>query len=320
MPTIRRSEAAFKVADSADVRGCAAAQRREASTWASWEHVAMSRSRARLLMGNVLVVALLLAAPVAGLSSVAAAATGKPSPQPHRGGCLTALKPSPPLTAAQAQSLQRAITAEVADNLLTAYDAHVCSTGGPILVTLPPGREWLAEKLTATYGTKVTITVGGTHWDGRPAKSPTCGDLAKPRHIPAGLSAKFIPSKRSVTSGTSFRGAIRVTNRGSKDITLTSGSMATYVVKQGTRRVAGATSSFKLDVLYSYVVKPGRSVSIPVIGGTTRCDGGIGSALPPGSYDVVEKFGVPDYRSRKTYQYLTPPVLIRVTTYHHPNP
>ena len=56
----------------------------------------------------------------------------------------------------------------------------------------------------------------------------------------------------------------------------------------------------------------GQSESIPVVGGTARCDGGIGSALPPGNYQAIVQ--VAPETSPHTPRCLTPPVTLRITT------
>jgi hypothetical protein len=269
-------------------------------------------------MRQVSVAGLLIAALVVAPSSVVAAAKGSPSrPSGNLPSCLTAPKPSQLLTATQLKTLLPKITAAVKGNM----QSVAACTGGPIFVRLLPGREWLAQQLTTTYSTKVSFDVGLTHWNGRPGKSETCGDLAKSRHLPADLTATFIPNSMSVTSGSTFRGSVRFTNRGSSDITATSGtSLTAYVVDHGTRRVIGVSTLFTGLMGHFHIVKPGHSVLVPATGGTALCDRGIGSAVPPGNYDVVVQGSLdplPLVRGGRA-EYLTPPVPIRVTTYHHP--
>lgn len=48
---------------------------------------------------------------------------------------------------------------------------------------------------------------------------------------------------------------------------------------------------------------PGESRTVPVVGGTARCDGGIGSALAPGNQVIVR---VAPEAQRQTPAFLTP--------------
>jgi hypothetical protein len=250
-------------------------------------------------MRSALVAGLVTTAIVVTPSSIAASATGSPSKTSAKlPTCLTALKPSPLLTATQLQTLREKVTGAVLGNL---EEFTVCA-GGPILVTLSPGKEELAKQLATIYRTRVSINVGRTHWNGTPANSAACEDLAKPRQLPASLTATYIPSEASVTSGTRFNGVIRVTNRGTKEFTVTTGTGGAFVIDRGTRQIVGGTWGFKLDVLTGYTLRPGDTQS----------------PLPPGRYDVIAGFGVraattTGAKPGKKYQYLTSPVPIDVT-------
>jgi len=83
------------------------------------------------------------------------------------------------------------------------------------------------------------------------------------------------------------------------------------VVVRGTRRVVGVYSGGIAGTGYFVRVGPGLSETIPVFVGTTRCDGGIGSALPPGKYQVIVQ--VAPETTPHSPAYLTPPVALRVT-------
>jgi hypothetical protein len=67
----------------------------------------------------------------------------------------------------------------------------------------------------------------------------------------------------------------------------TGAPIAMVVTTLGTRRVVGLFSGAIGGVGYSKLLKPGQTATVDAIGGTARCDGGLGSALPPGRYDVV---------------------------------
>lgn len=266
----------------------------------------MKRRGTRATAG-VALAGLLVTVIMGPLSSVATAATGTLTPTGNGfESCSNAPKPSPLLTATQVQTLRQEIIVESRGN---GTGFGLC-TGGPVVVTLRPGREWLAQRLTTTYGTKVVVNIVGVHWTGHPTRSQNCGDLPKPKATPKGLTIRYIPRATSVTSGSVFAGTVRFTNAGpgTGSATYGGGSFVAKIVRPGTRDVVGVFSGARTDTLRFVTVSPGQSEMAPVIGGTERCDGGVGSALPPGKYDVVVPID----------KYLTPPVPIRVTTYHHP--
>jgi hypothetical protein len=86
--------------------------------------------------------------------------------------------------------------------------------------------------------------------------------------------------------------------------------MQAVVVRPGTTHVVGVYSGGIAGTGYGPRLAPGRSSSVDVIGGTARCDGGYGSALPPGRYQVVAL--VMDERGTAP-RYLTPPVSLTIT-------
>jgi hypothetical protein len=95
---------------------------------------------------------------------------------------------------------------------------------GLLLLMLMPGSERVAHTVRVKFGSSVQIMVGLTAWNGRPGRSPVCGDLPK-----------------------------------------------------------GAPS----------LLSPGQSQSAGIAAGTARCDGGLGSALPPGHYEAVGEVSGP---------------------------
>jgi hypothetical protein len=85
------------------------------------------------------------------------------------------------------------------------------------------------------------------------------------------------------------------------------------VIKAGTHRVVGVYTGGVAGTGYTVTRGAGQSAANAapsVLVGTARCDGGIGSALPPGKYQVVAL--VMD-ETGKAPRYLTPPVNLTVT-------
>jgi hypothetical protein len=156
--------------------------------------------------------------------------------------------------------------------------------GGPVTVSLAPGREWLARRLEATYGSKLAIFIGLTTWDGRPGRSPVCGDLPTPTALPRGLRLSLRLASASVTSGEDFSASVRIRELGPERFSMGPGQpVQAVVVRTGTKRVVGVYSGVIGGTGYPVNLTAGESKTVAVIGGTARCDGGRGSALPAGT-------------------------------------
>jgi hypothetical protein len=184
--------------------------------------------------------------------------------------------------------------------------------GGPVLVMLAPGEEVLAHRLWAQYGSHVSITVGLTTYDGSPGRSPLCGVVKPSAPLPTGLHLALRLKTRTVHSGSSFDANVIITEIGPNTFFMDTGQpLQAVVVRPRTRLVVGVFSGGIGGTGYGQHLSPGQSETIPVIGGTARCDGGIGSALPPGNFQVIVQVA-PEARLRSP-AYLTPPVPLRVS-------
>ncbi|MGO9965599.1 MAG: hypothetical protein ACLPUG_19515 [Acidimicrobiales bacterium] len=184
--------------------------------------------------------------------------------------------------------------------------------GGPVLIALTPGAELLAHQLLAEYGSNMAITVGLTTYDGSPGRSPRCGTLPPSAPLPAGLHLALRLEHGSVRSGANFFAAVVMSEGGPRSFTIDTGQpLVAVLVRPGTRRVVGVYSGAIAGGGDGLHVKPGRSSTIPVIGGTARCDGGLGSALPPGTYQVIVRVAPEGPHQAPTW--LTPPVALRVS-------
>ena len=227
-------------------------------------------------------------------------------PDPH--GCIGLRQPSPRLTAEQMQQIVNDLFATEEGN--TQGGAGPCP-GGPVTVSLRPGREWLARQIDTTYGSKLAIFIGLTTWDGRPGRSPVCGDLQTPTALPRGLRLSLRLGNTSVTSGADFSGSVRLAELGPGRFSMDLGQpVQAVVVRTGTQRVVGVYSGVIGGTGYQVNLVRGESKKVAVIGGTARCDGGTGSALPAGTYSVVVQISSED--AGPSPDYLTPQVPLRV--------
>jgi hypothetical protein len=225
----------------------------------------------------------------------------------HLGDCLTL--PPVGMTADQTQSVIAAVTS-LAGNGGRLQELGPC-TGGPVNVGLAPGSEALAHQIWTRFGRDVSISVGLTSYDGSPGRSPRCGALEAPAPLPAGLHLALRLRSRTVRSGSMLTGNVVESESGPASFFMDTGQpLEAVVVRPGTRQVVGVLSGGIAGTGYGPRVGPGESGMVPVVGGTARCDGGIGSALPPGRYQVVVR--VAPESPPNSPDYLTPPVALRV--------
>ena len=194
-----------------------------------------------------------------------------------------------------------------------------CSSGR-VSVWLTPGSERLARQIRAKYGPAVTILVGLTRWNGHPGRSLRCGPLPSWTTPPQGLSLSLHLRTDTVRSGDVVRGAVygavlgtvAITNHGSVPFSMDTGQpLQAVLIRKGTHDVVGIFSGGTAGTGYFVNLSTGQSGSVPAFVGTARCDGGVGSAVPPGKYQAVAL--VMD-ESGKAPRYLTPPVSFVVTS------
>ncbi len=222
---------------------------------------------------------------VAPAASFASQSVGyAPMPPGPDNGCVGPKRPSPPLTAAEMARIQQRI---VAKHLAEIDNGGSCP-GGPTFVQLRPGREWLARQLHDQYGSKLAIFVGLTTWHGHPGRSPVCGTLPAVTDVRHNVVLALRLKGPTVVSGSDFTAVVTLTNEGSSTFATDIGQpLEAVLVRTGSRRVVGVYTEGIAGTGLMVRLAPGRSELVHVVGGTARCDGGIGSALPAGDYGVV---------------------------------
>jgi len=191
----------------------------------------------------------------------------------------------PPVPSGQIQAIEKEVAAFAGKHLIgVGQCAH-----GLLVVMLTPGSEALAQKVRADFGPSVQIMVGWTVWNGRPGRSATCGILAAPAATPADYSSVLQLRSRVIKIGADLTGhvAFHDTSATQSVRVLTESPIEVVVTKPGTRRVVGVFTGAIAGTAAALLLVPGESQNVAVVGGTGRCDGGIGSALPPGRYDAV---------------------------------
>jgi len=155
-------------------------------------------------------------------------------------------------------------------------------------VGLLPGREALAARLGSTFGPKLSITVGLTSYCGGPGRSPVCSSMPVGDPLPPGLGLALELNDRTIETGNFGNATLVVSETGTGTFQMDTGQpLVAQVVRSGTHSVVGTYSAGIGGTGYGPKVVAGRDERIPVVFGTARCDGGPGSAMPPGHYDLV---------------------------------
>jgi hypothetical protein len=155
-------------------------------------------------------------------------------------------------------------------------------------IGLMEGREALAAQIAKTFGPKVSITVGLTSYCGGPGRSPLCSSMPAGNPLPSGLNLNLIVKHRTVKTGEFDSATLVVSEDGPRAFQMDTGQpLVAQVVRPGTRHVVGTYDAGIGGTGYGPRLEPGQVEKIPIVFGTARCDGGLGSAMPTGRYDVV---------------------------------
>lgn len=203
------------------------------------------------------------------------------------------------------------IWAQVVRHVESRFLSTTICPHGSVAVQLAPGQEHLAHQLLATYGRAVVVSVGLTRYVGAPGRSPRCGLLPRAARLPRGLHIELRLRSKVVAYGADFTGDVDVVEDGPGRFDTNIGQpLVAWLVRRGTRRVVGVYAGGIAGTGYVTRTRTGHLRPIPVIGGTARCDGGIGSALPPGAYEVVVLVAPEVTPYRPTYE--PDPVALRV--------
>lgn len=209
-------------------------------------------------------------------------------------GCGTSPPPADTVPAGDLATLRQEVVAFAG--------SHVAGIGqcgpGTLELTLTDGSETTARAVRARFGPAVQIMVGMTVWNGHPGVSPRCGSLPTGAKWPAGVTATLRFGRTSVASGSTLTGTVVLHDRGPTRMTVEPGQpLLAVLLRPGTRRVVGVYDMVVAGVGSGTTLRTGASWSDPVLLGTARCDGGVGSALPPGRYTAIAEVTGPTARS-----------------------
>ncbi|HEY5023665.1 MAG TPA: hypothetical protein VII76_01700 [Acidimicrobiales bacterium] len=155
-------------------------------------------------------------------------------------------------------------------------------------VGLMAGREALAARVAKAFGPKVSITVGLTSYCGGTGRSPVCSAMPAGDPLPPGLNLELVLDRRAIKTGGVGHAALVTEEVGPRTFEMDTGQpLVGQVVRSGTRKVVGTLDVGTAGTGFGRKITTGQSERIPVVYGTARCDGGLGSAMPSGRYDVV---------------------------------
>jgi hypothetical protein len=157
-----------------------------------------------------------------------------------------------------------------------------------LFLMLTPGSEAMAQRVRARFGPSVQIMIGFTVWDGKPGRSPKCPALPLDARPQRDITATLHLDATSVVRGANLGGRVVFRNVGTSPVrVITAQPISVELVKRGTHQVVGAYSGAIAGTGYAPLLMPGQTNAVTIVGGTARCDGGVGSAAPPGRYDAI---------------------------------
>ncbi len=222
------------------------------------------------------------------LGLLAAAVAFGPSQTPV--GTITRPAPAAACVAKPGQYTQaelNAVNRKLIDNYVT-YGIEGNGVGkDSVEVDLLPGREAEAARLEATFGNAVQLSVGETSYCHGPGRTATCPSLKVGNPLPPGLVLTLKVDQATMTPTDLPRGTLEVSERGPGHFVMDPGQpLVASMVRTGTLKVIGTFGGAIAGTGFPLNLGPGQTRSIPVFVGTSRCDGGIGSAIPAGHYGV----------------------------------
>jgi hypothetical protein len=270
----------------------------------------MRRSRIALLT-----VVLFLATAASGCSSSHHAARSSTPPFPSASPSsesptsrtaepATCPTPHPGYTFEHLTALRPAVDAMVGRNGGVGTGAHA------IVVYLQPGREALAAALTARFRNAVQIQVGNAPYRCGPGHSRKCPDLSGSDRLPPGLHLSLKLSASSMRVTDEFDAHLVVREDSATPLRMDPGQpLVAMIVEPGTHRVVGRYDGLIGGTGLGLNLHDGQQATIRTIVAPWRCDGGVGSTVPPGRYGIRVGIGP----NEGPAAYLAPEVPLTIT-------
>jgi hypothetical protein len=225
-----------------------------------------------------------------------------------------------PYTKADVKRVSAEIIVEAQANqgVFNTFSGPVEATNVPsvLIVGLNPGQEARAAEYVQRWGPIVRIEIAGQPYVpkgcGPQSQAPTCFDVAAGDPAAAKVELSLTLAKSAFTVAEVGQATLRVHNLGTETFNASSGpEIVGVVVQPSTSHVVGQfTGAARLSLIVRPIA-PGESADIPVIFGAARCDGGEGSALPPGVYGLRAVLGA-DPRTPGS-GYMSPEIPVTLT-------
>ncbi|MEO7555178.1 MAG: hypothetical protein ABIV94_01065 [Acidimicrobiales bacterium] len=230
------------------------------------------------------------------------ATAGTPTTRPETPPCPT---PAGKYTLEELSAIRPDIEAMLGSSLLGVGQGPTA-----LVVMLAPANEALAAALVDRFGDRVQITVGATNYCGEPGVSPPCPALEGSDDLPPGVSLELKLDKSSIRADERLNGVLTVRYDGSDSITGWDPGLpiVAMIVLPGSRTVAAVNTNALAGVGIAGL-QPGEQRDLPVVVGTARCGGYVGSGLPPGTYGVRAGIGP----NEGSAEYLAPEVPLTIT-------
>jgi hypothetical protein len=225
-----------------------------------------------------------------------------------------------PFTKADVKRVSADIVAEAQANasLFTEYSGLVEDGRIPSVLNigLKPGQEARAAEYVERWGPIVRIEIGGQPYVpkgcGPQPVAPSCPDASGADPALAQLELSLTSDQPTFTVSDTGTAMLRIRNIGSESFEAETGNVLVGVlVEPQTRHVVGRFTGGLAGVGLRTTVPPGESADVRVIFGASRCDGGEGSALPPGIYGLRVVIG--DNPNEPGSGYLSPEIPVTLT-------
>jgi hypothetical protein len=185
-------------------------------------------------------------------------------------------------------------------------------------VGLNAGQEARAATMVERWGPIVRITVGGLPFVptgcGEQPVMPRCPDIDGLDPVTIGLELTLTVQTPTISASQYGQATLTERNIGTKPVAIGSGQpVVGSIVKPGTKQVVGRFTGAIAGVGGGPNLAPGESGTVAVVFGGARCDGGPGTALPPGTYGLRVALKQEGAEASTYPTYLSPEVPITIT-------
>ena len=185
-------------------------------------------------------------------------------------------------------------------------------------VYLSPGDEAFAQQFVDRLGDAIRVHVGEVVYVGPgcgdPEASRTCSDLVDVDAAASGLTLTLTATTSMIEQRQTGEATLTIANNGANQFhtSFSLPAVTGVLVASGSRHVVGVTRTQPGLGSGTIDLAPGQSASnVKVVFATRRCDGGVGSAVPPGTYGL--RVALTSYGVTGPTSYVSPEITVTVT-------